>query len=225
MSGKTHDPVNQVIVEIKDEQGISSLGLHANKQWHEDPKHLLFSMSRYKFVAKMLTGKNKVAEVGCGDGFNARIVLQEVNELVLHDIDPMFVDNAKENCSKEPWQCEAMVHDITQSPLSAVYDACYSLDVLEHIDPSLEDATIRHFMQSISDDGVLILGMPSIESQQHSKPAAITGHINCKSGHEFKRLMDKHFHNVFLFSMNDEVVHTGYSKMAHYIFCICTNKR
>ena len=27
--------------------------------------------------------------------------------------------------------------------------------------------------------------------------------------------------DVFMFSMNDEVVHTGYSKLAHYIFALC----
>ena len=68
MSEFTLDPVNQMIVEIKKAHGISRLGLHANKQWHEDPKHLLFSMARYKFIAKMLSGKKNVLEAGCGDG-------------------------------------------------------------------------------------------------------------------------------------------------------------
>jgi len=30
--------------------------------------------------------------------------------------------------------------------------------------------------------------------------------------------MDKYFENSFIFSMNDEVVHTGYEPMAHYLF-------
>ena len=33
-----------------------------------------------------------------------------------------------------------------------------------------------------------------------------------------RALLDKFFHNVFVFSMNDEVVHTGYAPMAHYVF-------
>jgi hypothetical protein len=28
-----------------------------------------------------------------------------------------------------------------------------------------------------------------------------------------------------MFSMNDEVVHTGYHKMAHYLFALCCHKR
>ena len=37
--------------------------------------------------------------------------------------------------------------------------------------------------------------------------------------------MLKYFENVFLFSMNDEVVHTGFSPMAHYLFVICCQKK
>ena len=30
--------------------------------------------------------------------------------------------------------------------------------------------------------------------------------------------MENYFENVFMFSMNDEVVHTGFPPMANYIF-------
>ena len=32
------------------------------------------------------------------------------------------------------------------------------------------------------------------------------------------------FYNTFIFSMNDEVLHTGYSKMSYYYFIICILK-
>ena len=72
-------------------------------------------------------------------------------------------------------------------------------------------------------DSVLIMGIPSLESQDLIPiEKRDVGHINCKSGNDFKNLMLKHFDNVFLFSMNDEVVHTGHSKMAHYLFTVST---
>ena len=37
--------------------------------------------------------------------------------------------------------------------------------------------------------------------------------------------MNKYFENTFLFSMNDEIVHTGYYKMAHYLISVSTMKR
>ncbi len=221
---KLPDPLRQQVIDIKEAQGFKSLGLHTNKQWFEDPKHLVFSMARYKFVAKMFSGYGQVAEIGCGDGFNAPIVLQEVQTLDLYDIEPLFVSNAKRNCVS-PWHCATAVHDITQSPLPKQYEAVYSLDVFEHISPELEHLALKHLCNSINQDGIAIIGMPSLESQKYTKPVSVTGHVNCKSGEDFRDLMRQYFKHVFLFSMNDEVVHTGFSKMAHYIFCLCSQKR
>ena len=41
---------------------------------------------------------------------------------------------------------------------------------------------------------------------------------------ELARVMARHFENVFLFSMNDEVVHTGFHPMAHYLFTLCVGR-
>jgi len=38
-------------------------------------------------------------------------------------------------------------------------------------------------------------------------------------------VMERHFENVFLFSMNDEVVHTGFTPLAHYLFALCVGPR
>ena len=71
----------------------------------------------------------------------------------------------------------------------------------------------------------MILGMPSLESQQYASPQSKAGHVNCKSGEDLKKLLVHYFDNVFLFSMNDEVVHTGYTPMAHYLLVLCCSKR
>ena len=49
------------------------LGPHTSSAFSLDPKHLVFTLSRYKFVAKMLSGRESALEVGCGDGFGAAI--------------------------------------------------------------------------------------------------------------------------------------------------------
>jgi len=64
-----------------------------------------------------------------------------------------------------------------------------------------------------------------MESQAHASPPSKIGHVNCKTGKELKALLERFFHNVFVFSMNDEVVHTGYAPMAHYLIAIgCTRR-
>ena len=42
-------------VRIRDEYGVTQLGLMTNQAWHDDPRHLVFLLSRYKFVSKMLS--------------------------------------------------------------------------------------------------------------------------------------------------------------------------
>lgn len=224
MADRTYDPVNQPIVGIRDAQGVSKLGLHTNKQWYEDPKHLLFSMARYKFVAKMLSGRKNVLEVGCGDAFNSKLVLQEVDRLLVTDIDPLFIQDVQSRHDPE-WPLEARVHNILDGPIRGAFDAAYSLDVLEHVPASKEHQFLRNFSACLSETGVAIIGMPSLESQVYSKGADITGHINCKTAPDLKSLLETYFTHVFMFSMNDEIVHTGYHKMAHYLFALCCGKK
>lgn len=209
------------LLKVKEQAGIAKLGVMTNQVWHDDPRRLTFVLARCKFVSKMLSGKGKVAEVGCGDAFASRVVRQEVKELHVYDFDPIFIEDINQRQS-ERWPLLAHVHDILEGPLKeAPFDAIYSLDVMEHIAQDKEDLYLANLKKSLSPHGVLIIGMPSLESQAHASPQSKVGHINCKSGKDLKAVLAKHFHNVFLFSMNDEVVHTGFYPMAHYLFAIC----
>jgi 2-polyprenyl-3-methyl-5-hydroxy-6-metoxy-1,4-benzoquinol methylase len=221
---ETKDPVNQVVISLRDSIGNAPLGLMTNLTWHEDPRRLGFSLARYKFVSKMLSGRQSVLEVGCGDGFCSRVVQQEVGRLTVTDFDPLFIADIEQRMD-ERWKLEARVHDICSGPVPGIFDAAYSLDVLEHISKEREGEFLDNIKSSLTEHGVLIIGMPSLESQAHASAASRAGHINCKTGSDLKQLLEVHFHNVFLFSMNDEVVHTGYSKMAHYLIALAVAKR
>ena len=53
----------------------------------------------------------------------------------------------------------------------------------------------------------------------------LSGYPHNKECEIFGNYVLPHFNNVYLFSMNDEVVHTGFDQMSHYIFAIATNKK
>lgn len=218
------EPQYDVCLKVRDEIGFQRFGLMSNQVWHDDPRRLTFLLSRYKFAAKMLSGKTSVAEIGCGDGFGARVVRQEIPSVDLYDFDPVFI--ADVNASQSPrWNTPGFTADILKGPLPKSYDAIYSLDVIEHIPADAEHLYVGNIRDSVVEHGVVIVGSPSLESQAYASPPSKAGHVNCKSGKDMKALMERFFHNVFLFSMNDEVVHTGYSPMAHYLFVICTGKK
>ena len=67
----------------------------SNQRWRDDPRGLLFILARYKFVAKMLAGKDRVVEIGCADAFGTRVVQQEVGAVTASDFDPVFIDDAR----------------------------------------------------------------------------------------------------------------------------------
>lgn len=221
---KLLDPANQIMLYAKEDVGMQRFGLMSNYAWYDDPKRLAFHFARYKFVSKMLAGKQNVLEVGCADAFGTRIVLQEVKNLSAIDIEPGFIEDVNNRmCDK--WRFNAIIHDILKAPVPDQFDAAYSLDVLEHISSYDEDQFIRNIILSLSDTGVLMIGMPSLESQEYASLSSKQGHINCKSGSDLKIFLEKYFHNVFLFSMNDEVVHTGHYRMAHYLIGLCCMKK
>ncbi len=218
---KTKDPIYQGCVDLNAKQGNASLGLSSSISWNDDPKRMAFLFSRYKFVAKMLEGQDKVLEIGCGDAFASRVVMQHVNKLIATDYDPVFIQSANEIMS-DPWAFECFVHDILISPVGkGTFDAAYSLDVLEHMPVEKEYNYFSNISSSLSRNGIFILGMPSLNSQKFASPRSKAGHINCKSSIDLKKLCGRFFNNTFSFSMNDEVVHTGFHEMANYLFVVC----
>lgn len=208
-------------VALRDRQGLESLGLMSSHGWYEDPKRLAFLTSRYKFVAKMLSGRANVLEVGCADAFASRIVAQDVRKLTVTDFDPVFIADVNARMS-DRWPMTAFVHDMLSGPVPpGGFDAAYSLDVLEHIEQRDEARFLVNFTASLADDAIAVIGMPSLESQAYASPISKLGHVNCKRGPELKTLLSAYFRFVFIFSMNDEVVHTGYYPMAQYLMGLC----
>jgi hypothetical protein len=136
----------------------------------------------------------------------------------------MFIEDIRER-QDERWPLKAEVHDIVAKPLPRRHQALFCLDVLEHIPPEKEHVFLANLCESLSSDGLLMVGTPSLESQPYASPPSKAGHINCKSSKELKAFLEKYFTHVFMFSMNDEVVHTGFFPMAHYLFALCAEPK
>jgi len=219
---KESEPM-QMILDFDKEKGPVTMGLTSSYTWRHDPKHILFSLSRYKFCAKMLSGKKSVYEAGCGDGFGVPILMQEVDNYLGVDIEPSLVDQCIELYSD--WDnVEFSRMDLTKESPGKLFDACISLDVIEHIDPNHESFFMERLCGNLNDDAICFIGTPNIDADMHASKISKIGHVNLKSQATLKKLMDGFFENVFVFSMNDEVVHTGFSPMAHYLMAVGVGK-
>lgn len=198
------------------------LGKNTSAVFCSDPKMLGFSASKHKFIGKMLQNSNKVLEVGCMDGFGSAIVSSFVKQLVSIDFYKQHLEQAKTNIGPHFTNIDFRGHDILDGAVDGDFDAAYSLDVLEHIDPSQEDLYMRNVVDSLNDYGTFIVGIPSLKSQEYASEANKFAHINCKSAEQLKEFTSQYFRNVYSFGMNDEVLHTGYSPMCQYLINICS---
>jgi 2-polyprenyl-3-methyl-5-hydroxy-6-metoxy-1,4-benzoquinol methylase len=223
MNEFTKEQQYQFLLELE-KQSREQLGVMSNQAWQDDPRRLLFVLARYKFVAKMFSGMKRVLEVGCGDAFGTRIVRQEVPEVVAIDFDGLFIERNQARHNPR-WNVKYMVHDMANAPITEEFDGVYAIDVLEHIPAERELKFVSNIAASLSRHGVALLGTPSFESQAYASPASKAGHVNCKDAAGLKALMCGCFHNVFIFSMNDEVVHTGFYPLAHYLWALCCDRK
>jgi 2-polyprenyl-3-methyl-5-hydroxy-6-metoxy-1,4-benzoquinol methylase len=200
------------------------IGSATAQSYVQDPKHIVFVSSRYKFVAKMLADYETVLEVGCCDAFGGPIVAQEVKRLICTDIDEEMLQENVSRCA--PFKnMEFRYHDFRSRPYHEGVDAIYLIDVLEHIFPHEETAFMVNMTASLNPNGVMVIGTPNFTAQQYASTHSRTGHVNLKDHQTLRTLCQRHFCTVFMFSMNDEVLHTGYFPMAHYLWAICANLR
>ena len=200
------------------------LGTATAQDYIHDPKHIAFVAARYKFAAKMLAGLGRVIEVGCGDAFGAPMIAQGVGNLICTDIDgDMLKDNAQRCAAFKNISFEYF--DFREKHYPAPADGICLIDVIEHIYPSEESGFLENLVRSLTPHGVILFGTPNLTADQYASPNSKIGHVNLKDHKTLRSTLAPCFHNIFLFSMNDEVLHTGFYPMAHYLWALCASPK
>jgi len=190
----------------------------------KDPKHLSFVLSRYKFAGKMFRRCETILDAGCGEGLGVLTYLAETPaRITAIDFDQDQIRYCQEHI--EPL-CRERVsferHDLVSGPVgSAAFDGFSCIDVIEHLHPEDEALFLKHCAASLKTGGVAIWGTPNLHASAYAGPRSQVGHINLFDPERFTSTLENHYSQVFLFSMNDEVIHTGFSKMAHYLMALC----
>src|SRR5271156_3179398 len=114
---QTYENQYMPCLEMDAKFGRTEFGIMSNFVWQDDPKRILFVLSRYKFVAKMLAGCRNALEIGCADAFGTRIVRQAVPEVLATDIDPTFIEDCLHREKKSAWPISFAIHDILAAPV------------------------------------------------------------------------------------------------------------
>ena len=214
---------------IAGSEGLS-LGYYYSNMARQDLKHIVFTLSRYKFVSKLLMYRERISvcELGCQEAVGA-IMLQQNTDLQRYvgiDLDSESIQWNRANLNGPFEFIEA---NFFEHMPDEKFDAIVSLDVIEHIQPEMEDAycqaIVDHHKNSENSGGVACIGTPNIMLSPYACEASKVGHINLYDQKRLYGLCSRYFDNVFIFNMNDEVVNTGFAPMACYIFAVCAGKK
>lgn len=184
----------------------------------ENQLRFLIRLARYKFVAKMLKKTDSVMEVGSGSGLGSIFLGQHCSHVLGIDVKQTEVDEARELNQRK--NVDFRVQDLFDSKFDEKFDAVVSLDVIEHMDAQDGNRLVEAKTRHMRDDGMIIIGSPSIWSYDYQSPISQASHVKCYDLPELTELVDKYVQRSIVFSMNDEMVHTGFHKMAWYYFII-----
>lgn len=198
------------------------LGPHSSYQLKNTPRRILFSLSRYKFAQKIIGKYKNILEFGCSDGLGTHILAETASRVLGIDFDEHVIEWANENLT-----CENLSFKLDNflGKKFGEFDAIVSFDVIEHILEKNEDKLLETICKNLSQYGIVIIGTPNITSRQYSSKVVDDAHINMYDAERLQDLIKKYFHNVFLFSQNDEMIHTGFTPMAHYLIAIGCSKK
>lgn len=211
---------------------IISLAPYYSFSIDHDIKHLNFAFSRYKFASKMIGRKKGIGllELGCNHGLEMKFFEQTgaCERIVGVDFDHQAIEWANENVADDV--IEFVEDDFLRKDYAYHFpnggaDAIVSIDVIEHIPKDEEDGFLQTIFNSLNKNGVAIIGTPNMAMDAYASHASKIGHVNLFSQDRLYQYLSKLFNNVFIFGMNDEVIHTGFDPMCCYIMAVCTGKR
>ncbi|MDD5593261.1 MAG: class I SAM-dependent methyltransferase [Candidatus Margulisbacteria bacterium] len=198
------------------------LGGHWSYNLYNDPKRLVFVLSRYKFAAKMAAKNKTVLELGCSEGIGAPILSEFAAGYTGVDLDGDAIAAAKRNWASE--KVDFIAGDFLDKKYGS-FDSVVSLDVVEHIDRKSEALFFRALVNNLKTDGVAVVGTPNAAAARYASAASRLGHVNLFDAERLRSTMKKYFKTVMMFGSNDEIIHTGFLPMAHYLICLGFGKR
>jgi 2-polyprenyl-3-methyl-5-hydroxy-6-metoxy-1,4-benzoquinol methylase len=217
---------SQTWQDVRDSMGQATftLGPYFADQLLSKPRHLLFSLARYKFAARLLPQDTpvKVLELGCAEGLGTLLFAESGHQVTGVDFDANAIEYAQRSIRHE--RISFLAGDFVGKKYGE-FDAIVSLDVIEHILPEQEANFLDTVVANLARDGFCVIGTPNETASPYASKQSQIGHVNLYTAERLAHSMRGYFRNVFLFGMNDEVVHTGFYPMCHYLFALGCGKR
>ena len=222
---ETREPQYEVCFDVLREAGRASFGLMSNQVWHEDPKRLVF------LLGPLQVRRQDVQRAAAGAGGRLCRRLRHAGRAARGSARHgrrfrPFVHRRRQAADRRPLADRGPRARHARGPCSRRFR--------RRLCPGRSGAHPRRGRKTVSSAiwpprSTTMARSSSachrIQSQAYASPPSRAGHVNCKDGKGLKETVQRFFHNVFIFSMNDEVVHTGFHAMANYLIALGCNKK
>jgi 2-polyprenyl-3-methyl-5-hydroxy-6-metoxy-1,4-benzoquinol methylase len=187
-----------------------------------EPKDFLnFSIhfARYKFVKTLLNDNcNNIFELGCGNGYGSAYLAENGFNVVATDVDHKL---------KIEWKKYKGIKNLKfinyENKMINKFDAVISLEVIEHIKPNKLDAYFNLIKTNLREGGIHISSTPRYLPMNKRSENRRIFHEKEYKLYEYRKILKKHFSNVFIFSQNDLIISDQNYENAWNFLAICTN--
>ena len=194
-------------------------GKMGDQKWMiENPLMTTIKFSRFKFASKLISQNDTLLDIGCGQGLSSIFFSDYCKFVYGVDLLSDFLNHDRENIKF----IKKSIFNIHKKNFNRKINIITLIDFIEHFKKS-DGALILSKCSKLLEKkgGTLIIGTPSVYSSKYRSKRSKKQHIHEYDGMELKNLCSQYFNRTFLFSMNDELVHTGFYKLAWFNFVIC----
>ena len=215
---KDEEEFDRILREMYDEHPPITLSSEYAFFIEKDMMTLLIRLARYKFVARHLKADDRVLEVGCGSGLGSIFLAQHCAQVTGLEVTGYEIEDALRHNRRD--NVTFLQQDFFDYAEDEKVDAVILLDVIEHLEEPDGRRMIEKTARHLKPEGMLVVGTPSLYSYDYQSPASRAGHVKCYDQRELTDMIEATYGRAVAFSMNDEMVHTGYPKLAWYYFVL-----
>ena len=186
----------------------------------EEPLEMIgFTIARYKFACKWMRERDRVLEVGCGEGFGCNFFSRHVAEVVGLDIDAELIERCQARYSRD--NLHFVIEDIIHPsrPRAKEFDAVVSFEMIEHVDHQEGRHMVANCSAALKDRGIAIFSTPRIRPDR--SVSRLANHVFEYDYDTLVRTLDPHFNRVMIFCQNDEYIYTGHPSTAWNYVAVC----
>lgn len=181
-------------------------------------------LARYKFVSKMLSSDDEIIDIGCGGGLSTLFFSKFCKHALGVDNDESRIPEWNKIKNKQVRFLKQDVKNI--NAINSTANCIINIDFIEHFDKEDGIKIIKNcknylHTQENKRNKMFIIGTPSFYSKKYRAPHNLKNHKYEYKPDELNEICKKFFSRTLNFTMNDELVHTGFDKLGWYFFIIC----